>query len=410
MNDFSTDVDSASVAVETAVSHYLRRRHSDVNDLTHELIAGPLGTRAVDAAVMRVIREHLGQLWDQGWLPMDVYQMVRRKRPKSAHSLVVDAIAGYAAAYAASTIHPRWHEQLAELEAEPWWDQSRPHASQWEQRHGLSRSSALLTVIELIALFKTMGPLPVIVPPPGGLTGPETHNLGSPVDERILGKIRALLAKAESTPFSEEAEALSAKAQELMTRHSIKRAMAGAGGSHEPAASARRIWLDSPYVTAKSFLVSSVASANRCRSVIYDGLGFVTVLGDDVDLEHVELLITSLMVQATRAMLSSGPQVASGGKSRTRSFRHSFLIAYATRIGERLREINRASMESAGAELVPIFARRREAVDRLFASLFPHRLASRSVSVGNAAGYGAGRAAADQAVLRAGRREVSPRH
>ena len=37
-------------------------------------------------------------------------------------------------------------------------------------------------------------------------------------DEKVLGRVRALLAKAESTTFPEEAEALTAKAQELMAR------------------------------------------------------------------------------------------------------------------------------------------------------------------------------------------------
>jgi hypothetical protein len=37
--------------------------------------------------------------------------------------------------------------------------------------------------------------------------------------------VRALLAKAESTTYPEEADALTAKAQELMARHSIDRAM-----------------------------------------------------------------------------------------------------------------------------------------------------------------------------------------
>ncbi|EOD65931.1 DUF2786 domain-containing protein [Amycolatopsis vancoresmycina] len=47
-----------------------------------------------------------------------------------------------------------------------------------------------------------------------------------PVDGDVL---RALLAKAESSSFPEEAEALSAKAQELMTRHALDRVLVTAG-------------------------------------------------------------------------------------------------------------------------------------------------------------------------------------
>src|SRR6478735_4305347 len=47
-----------------------------------------------------------------------------------------------------------------------------------------------------------------------------------PVDSRasgLLAKVRALLAKAEATTFADEAEALSAKAQELISKHSLER-------------------------------------------------------------------------------------------------------------------------------------------------------------------------------------------
>ena len=39
--------------------------------------------------------------------------------------------------------------------------------------------------------------------------------------DRILDKVRALLAKAESTQYAEEAAAYTAKAQELIATHAI---------------------------------------------------------------------------------------------------------------------------------------------------------------------------------------------
>ncbi|MDP9441581.1 MAG: DUF2786 domain-containing protein, partial [Actinomycetota bacterium] len=41
------------------------------------------------------------------------------------------------------------------------------------------------------------------------------------IDDRILSRVRALLAKAESTEFAPEAEAFTEKAQELMARYAI---------------------------------------------------------------------------------------------------------------------------------------------------------------------------------------------
>ncbi|MGH3972670.1 MAG: DUF2786 domain-containing protein, partial [Pseudonocardiaceae bacterium] len=139
----------------------------------------------------------------------------------------------------------------------------------------------------------------------------------------------------------------------------------------------------------------------RCRTVRSEKLGFTTVLGDEVDLEVVELLSTSLLVQATRAMVSAGSQTTRTGRSRTRSYRQSFLVAYATRIGERLttaRDAGTAAAVADPARLLPVLAARERVVDELFESMFPESV-SRSFSVGNAAGWHAGRAAADLAVL-----------
>ncbi|MGH3710380.1 MAG: DUF7168 domain-containing protein, partial [Pseudonocardiaceae bacterium] len=171
-------------------------------------------------------------------------------------------------------------------------------------------------------------------------------------------------------------------------------------GSDPHPAAARRLWLDNPYVAAKAMLVGAVAEANRCRTVLSEKLGFTTVLGDEVDLEIVELLSTSLLVQATRAMVSAGSQITHAGRSRTRSYRQSFLLAYATRIGERLtsaRDVGVAAVADA-ARLLPVLAARERVVDELFESMFPQAV-SRSYSVGNAAGWHAGRVAADLAVL-----------
>jgi hypothetical protein len=60
------------------------------------------------------------------------------------------------------------------------------------------------------------------------------------------------------------------------------------------------------------------------------------VVGFASDVEAVELLFTSLLVQAQAALQAAGARKRGDGSSRTRSFRQSFLVAYATRIQERL--------------------------------------------------------------------------
>ncbi len=386
----------------------------------------------IEAAVQCAVTPLVTAAWERGWSPEDLYQIARRRLDVAAVGYVVDAIADESQRYASAAVPQRWRDDLRQIGAEVWWEpgQSGGHLLQWAWRHGRSLADALTTVIEVLAMLLALPVLPRIMPPPGsaadalprGSAGQETppHDRAgqeaSPrdragqetpprrgVDQKMLARVRALLAKAESTTFPEEAEALSAKAQELMSRYSLERVVidsAASPGLDPHPAAARRLWLDNPYVAAKAMLVGAVAAANRCRTVLSEKLGFTTVLGDEIDLEIVELLSTSLLVQATRAMVSAGSQATRTGRSRTRSYRQSFLIAYATRVSERLvtaRDTGAAAVADP-ARLLPVLAARERVVDELFESMFPGTV-SRSYSIGNAAGWHAGRAAADLALL-----------
>ena len=186
---------------------------------------------------------------------------------------------------------------------------------------------------------------------------------------RPLERIRALLAKAESTEFDEEAEALTAKAQELMTRHSIDAALlaahaAGRRAREEPVA--RRIGVDDPYAQAKAFLLAQIAEAAACRVVWSKSFGFSTVFGFEGELASVELLYTSLLLQARTAMVRSGEL---GRRAKSRSFRQSFLVGFASRIGHRLKEsadvATSDALQEHGGQLLPVLADRSRAVDEV---------------------------------------------
>ena len=208
-------------------------------------------------------------------------------------------------------------------------------------------------------------------------------------------QVRALLAKAESTDFGPEAEALVAKAQELITKHALGRLVAADSSSRKPAElDTRRLWLDRPYLAAKAALVGVVARANRCRSAFAERYGFSIVMGDEADLDAVELLVTSLLLQADTAMFVHGRTNAS---SRKKSFRQSFLMAYATRIGERLREADENAVAGVQGAL-PVLRDHESRVAEAFAAMVPTERA-RSVRVTDPAGWVAGTTAADLASL-----------
>jgi hypothetical protein len=347
----------------------------------------------VEAAVDLALQRAVVNTWPHGWLPYDLFQTVRRELGDLAATLMIDTIAGEAQLYAPATIHPRWRGQLDEIGALIWWDRGQPHLGQWASQRRQSRDEALNLAVLLLRELMFLTKLPVILPLPGTAKTITKTPVG--VDQKVLGRVRGLLAKAESTEFPDEAEALSAKAQDLMNRHAFDRAMLDAEGHVAQSATSRRLWLDNPYLSAKSQLVHIVAQANRCRAVVYDKLGFVALVGDEMDLEITELLSTSLLVQATRAMVSAGSQITRTGQSRTRSYRQSFLISYADRIGERLQAANEAPADD---RLLPVLRDRKQAVDELFGSMFAATV-EKHVSVSNSAGWGAGRAAADVANL-----------
>lgn len=232
-----------------------------------------------------------------------------------------------------------------------------------------------------------------------------------------LARVRALLAKAESTEFDEEAEALTAKAQELISRYALGQLLGSLGASVSSRQSGlalvtRRIWLEAPYVRAKGSLVHHVASANHAQAALSERHGFSLVVGARHDVDAVDLLVSSLLVQATRAVLRHGRREDGFGTSRTRSYRQAFLYAYAARIGERLREsaetatapaVDGSTAEGAPTaeqreRLLPVLRDHDERVTRAFGELLPNTT-SRQVRISNGEGYAAGLVAADLAQL-----------
>jgi hypothetical protein len=346
---------------------------------------------AADTAMADAIRA----AWEAGWLPSDLHELARRKLEPSAVEYLTAAVVLESKRYSVATLHPRWRADLAAISAVAGPNRTAPLMGHWVDVNGLSRRAALTVVLQVLSLLSRLPVIEPLLPLPGASR--HTHSAAGEADQKALGRVRALLAKAEATKFPEEAEALSAKAQELMSRYSLHQAVAASERGRAPVAAARRIWIDSPYARPKAILVQAVATANRCRAVWAEKLGFVTVVGSETDLDLVELLTTSLLVQANRAMLAAGRQGSGRGYTRTRSFRQSFLIAYATRIGERLDTTNaNVTAQVEDSRLLPVLAAGNRAAEELTDRLFPG-VVQRRVSVSNGAGWSAGRAAADLA-------------
>jgi hypothetical protein len=136
-----------------------------------------------------------------------------------------------------------------------------------------------------------------------------------------------------------------------------------------------------------------------------EAFAFSTVVGFEPDLEAVELLYTSLLVQATAAMTKAEAAQRAAGRKRTKTFRQSFLAAYAHRIGDRLASAAESQVASAEGELLPVLVARDVAVTDHMERMFPETVTTRLRGVTDAAGWQEGAAAADRAQVR-GRRPI----
>lgn len=381
----------------------------------------PDGWGAASAELLGLAERIVCSCWQGGWQPADLVRVVGRNLSARHVRLAVDAVAAEGRRHPAATVDPRWAAQVRELAAAVWWPDPRDYLDAVRDREALDRAGVARCMLELLRLLGRLPEIPPVGPAPGR-SGPGRgeHRAANPAgaapaEERVLARVRALLAQAESTNYPEEADAFTAKAQQLMARHSISAALLDADAHRDGEPAARRIGIDNPYEAPKALLLDAVTAANRCRSVWSKAFGFSTVVGYPLDLDAVELLYTSLLVQATTAMNRAGARRDGHGRSRTRTFRQSFLVAYASRIRERLTEATDTAVRDAAAgrsadgstadgtpadpRLLPVLAARAGAVTDTIEQMFPE-LTQHSLSGSDREGWAHGTAAADRAVLR----------
>jgi hypothetical protein len=227
-----------------------------------------------------------------------------------------------------------------------------------------------------------------------------------------LGRIRKLLARAERAGTPEEAQACTDKAVELMARHGIDMALLGAAEPGRDEIGATRLEVADPYSAGKARLLGWTASALRCRAVLHQmaggRVGAVTVFGYASDRERVEVLFTSLLLQATAQLVVQRPPHA--GES-VAAYRRSWLHGFAVQVHRRLvdaeqraeRQADQHEAGSAGPGGAPagaalVLADRRSRVERAYADAFPLLGRSRR-SVLSGSGFAAGTEAGDRADL-----------
>ena len=256
-------------AIEAVCSGDERTYRSSLDQLAAERSAE--WTQTVSRVLVGSMSSLLAHAWRGGWQPAELARHFGRELSAAHAAMIADMIAHEARNYPAAAIDPRWADQVGGLRATSygpgtykgpnWWGSDGDYLTAWRtQTTDPTFWAAVATAIETVHLFSHLPPLEMLLPLPGtvrraGAGKPASAQAGEgtagAADERVLGRIRALLAKAESTEFAEEAEALSARAQELMAKYSIDHALLAAQSGEREEPSGRRIPVDGPYEEPK---------------------------------------------------------------------------------------------------------------------------------------------------------------
>ena len=270
--------------------------------------------------------------------------------------------------------------------------------------------------------------------------------------DKVLAKVRALLDQAEATDYEEEAHAFISGAERLMAKYGIEEALVLAAGKPvEDTIGFRRFYVDAgKYESPRLSLVSRIARAHGLPQIIQAGskefspelndwykadaddrgprpkreyVKWIEVCGFESDLDYVDMLVTSLSLQAAEAV--HAPETVAQMRSETNApghviaWKNAFLIGFTDRVSDRIRQARKEATreaeeafaaEQAEAETVVstsvelALRDKDQAVKSVFDTKYPKLCAGRASSAGSYGGSGrsAGRAAGGRARLGGG--------
>ena len=226
--------------------------------------------------------------------------------------------------------------------------------------------------------------------------------------DRLLDRVRKLLAKAEAEGVTvEEAQALTAKAAELMAKYGIDRALLAATRPETDKPADRIVEIYNPWARVQAHLLCGLAAALRCQCILLpaaDGQR-VHVFGYASDIERADVLYTSVLVQMWHGLVAAQVPVMADN---VRAWRRSWLLGYAAAVIGKVRAAEQRAEQAAVAEPAPepsraalVLADRSLVIRQHLASSYPHTRTARVTYTGN--GYGDGYAQGKRADIGGGR-------
>lgn len=220
----------------------------------------------------------------------------------------------------------------------------------------------------------------------------------------ILRRVQALLAKADSTEFEEEAETLRVKANELIARHSITAAMLAAEGRWTDDLNKIEIWITGAYSHNQATLLHYIAQIFNCKTVAYPTargsktLGKVIVVGYQSDLDVVQGLFQILNTQAVHGCARAVVPYYEHGRSYRNSWWHGFNRTIFSRLkSAHTAAVAQAEDTSSGTSAALVLVDRAARVERYRDELFSNLRKSAKRVARSEQGYVSGKRAGARA-------------
>src|SRR6516165_12266284 len=201
----------------------------------------------------------------------------------------------------------------------------------------------------------------------------------SEAPDALLGRVRKLLVKAEADGVTHaEAQALTAKAAELMAKYGIDRALLAARRPETDHPADRVIDIGNPWGRVQAHLLCGLAAALRCQCVILPRTGpgsRIHVFGFASDIERTDVLYTSLLIQMWQGLAAAHPPAWAQS---ARAWRRSWLLGFATAVVARVRAAELGAARRAadtvtanGRSAALVLADRTEVIDAALRAAYP---------------------------------------
>jgi hypothetical protein len=226
--------------------------------------------------------------------------------------------------------------------------------------------------------------------------------------DRLLDRVRKLLAKAEAEGVTpEEAQALTAKAAELMAKYGIDRALLAAQRPETDQPASRLVDIYNPWARVQAHLLCGLAAALRCQCILLpSGEGQrVHIFGYASDIERTDLLYTSVLVQMWHGLIAT--EVPARASS-VRAWRRSWLLGFAAAVIGRVQSAEQRAERTASAaadgphaNAALVLADRSVVIRRNVAAAYPVTRTARLTYSGS--GFGAGYQQGERADIGTGR-------